>query len=125
MRFLQLSSCFLLLISCQRSASIGDESNILPLPPKYFTNFESKECKDQLGIAQQDVNNGKLVYQVYSLNNFRYSEELEELLAKHEIEFDYLGVNDLGVQECYGYYMENTISKKFGPKFITSPEKPS
>lgn len=49
----------------------------------------------------------------------RYDEELEVLLKKYKIRFIYEPMNCTGDYECYGYYMDSVIVRKYGRGFTS------
>ena len=119
----------LLFCGCQNSESgktEPDEEVVVEVEdviPKYMVDFDSEECKAYLKIAKKHLNEGRLVYQIYPREPIRYSEELGELLNSYGIEFENLGMNDMSVQECYGYYMDSVITSRFGEGFIANLEE--
>lgn len=89
----------------------------LPLPSEYYTDFSDNICQMQMDSARADVKNGKLIYANYS-SDFKYTDEIKELLNKKGIGYSTLGENCTRELNCYGYYMDSIMNLKYGKDFI-------
>lgn len=94
-------------------------------PSKYYTDFDNKECKQQIDSAKIDVKHGKLVFEDNSggWKIIRYDDEMEDILKEYGIQYKETGPNCTLEQECYGYYMDSIINQRFGKEFIKQIEQ--
>jgi SepF-like predicted cell division protein (DUF552 family) len=127
---LSIGLIILITISCNQEkyqeVENKEAKTIVRVPPpplKYYVDFNSIKCKEQLVEAKKQVEKGNLVYQISSNYISRYDEEFEVLLANNGIGYINYGPNCTLGQECFGYYMDSIIHKRFGNDFISQIEK--
>ncbi len=123
MRFFLCVFAFLLVASCQRKEAAEKETApkiiTFKLPGPYTYGYDTTEvrCKNDLERAKKDFKNGKLVFEYFGLFT-KSRDEIEELLHKKGIAFNSKGENCTALSNCYGYYMDSIIKKKWGTNFF-------
>ena len=87
-------------------------------------------CIKELARAKKDEAKGKIVFcspMGFGAMQLRYQNELEELCRQHNLIFEYELFSDVIIdgqtQGCYGSYMNNIISKRFGKNFKKNLEE--
>lgn len=98
---------------------------------KYVLNphFGDSLCRNDIKRAKEDIAKGKIAFtqQAGFRRSLRYEEELKQLCKAaglyYEIDFMSDFILEGQTQGCYGYYMDNVISEKFGDDFKSKMHK--
>lgn len=117
------------MISCNKHKNSVNEIEpkfvVVKLPPRsdgYVFDTTEVRCKSDLAKAKKDIKNGKMVFSHFGIFH-KNGDEIREILNKKGIEFKPLGENCTGLSNCYGYYMDSILKKKFGNNFFAIIKK--